>query len=59
LTFSGNKHALLWFTMYSAKLKARLEGRDVAGIQKYFFFASFDNKGSLGLLFSFHHLRGW
>ena len=31
LTFSGNRHALLWFTMYPAKLKAHSEGTDVAG----------------------------
>ena len=39
--------------MYPAKLKACLEGTDVAGIHRYFF-ASFDNRGSLWL-FSFHH----
>ena len=50
LTFSGNRHALLWFTisMYPAKLKARSESTDVASTHRYFF-ASFDNRGSLWL----------
>ena len=37
LTFSGNRHAILWYTMYPAKLKTCLEGTDVAGIHMYFF----------------------
>ena len=36
LTFSGSRHTLLWFMMYPAKLKARSEGTDVAGIHRYF-----------------------
>ena len=43
--------------MYTAKLKARSEDTDVAGTHTYFF-ASFDNRGSLWL-FSFYHLRWW
>ena len=51
LSFSGNRHTFLWFTMYPAKLKAHSEFTDVAGIHRYFFCKFRQQRQSMATLF--------